>query len=73
MDRSDAVIRRYWQEWVDSGRFPRHDGRDRPKATADVEDRLIVRSAVTTLDSSLSTIRRTTRTLVSTVIIHSEI
>ncbi|GFV59881.1 transposable element Tc1 transposase [Trichonephila clavipes] len=46
---------------VDNGRFQRHDGSGRPRFTVD-QDRLIVRSAVTTLDSSLSTIRRTTRT-----------
>ncbi|GFU51097.1 HTH_Tnp_Tc3_2 domain-containing protein [Trichonephila clavipes] len=34
------------------------------------EDRLIVRSAVTALDSSLSTNRRATRTLVSTITNH---
>ncbi|GFS84533.1 hypothetical protein TNCV_4606991 [Trichonephila clavipes] len=49
MGRSDAAIRRCWQEWVDSGSFQRHDGSGRPRATADQEDRLIVRSAVTAL------------------------
>ncbi|GFY09480.1 troponin T [Trichonephila clavipes] len=48
MGRIDAVIRRCWQEWVDNGRFRRHDE----------------------LDSSLSTIRRTTRIRVSTMNIH---
>ncbi|GFW32873.1 HTH_Tnp_Tc3_2 domain-containing protein [Trichonephila clavipes] len=38
-------------------------------ATADREARLMVRSAVTTPDSSLSTIRRANRTLVSTMTI----
>ncbi|GFW09465.1 HTH_Tnp_Tc3_2 domain-containing protein [Trichonephila clavipes] len=38
MGRRDAAIRRCWQEWVDSGRFQRHDGSGRPKATADRED-----------------------------------
>ncbi|GFU14061.1 hypothetical protein TNCV_2536151 [Trichonephila clavipes] len=46
------------QEWVDSGRVQRHDGTGEPRDTADQEDRLIVRSAVTALHSSLSTIRR---------------
>ncbi|GFT48281.1 HTH_Tnp_Tc3_2 domain-containing protein [Trichonephila clavipes] len=55
---------------VDSGRFQRQDGSDRSKATADREDRLIVRSAVTVLDSSLSTIRRAARTRVYTMTIH---
>ncbi|GFX74153.1 hypothetical protein TNCV_2911861 [Trichonephila clavipes] len=49
-NRSDAAIRRYWQEWFDD-RFRRHDGRGWPRATADWENRLIVRSAVTTPDS----------------------
>ncbi|GFY32769.1 uncharacterized protein TNCV_4638751 [Trichonephila clavipes] len=26
MGRRDAVIRRFWQEWMESGRFQRHDG-----------------------------------------------
>ncbi|GFT98067.1 uncharacterized protein TNCV_3362731 [Trichonephila clavipes] len=54
MGRSDAAIRRCWQEWVDSSRFQRHDGSGRPKATTDRDNRLTVRSAVTALDSSLS-------------------
>ncbi|GFU30447.1 HTH_Tnp_Tc3_2 domain-containing protein [Trichonephila clavipes] len=57
MGRSDAAIRRCWQEWMDSGRFQHHDERSQPRATADREDRLIVRSAVTASDSLLSTIR----------------
>ncbi|GFX38379.1 transposable element Tc1 transposase [Trichonephila clavipes] len=57
MGRSYAAIRKCWEEWVDSGRFQHHDGSGRPRATADQEDRLTVRSAVTALDSSLSTIR----------------
>ncbi|GFU18250.1 HTH_Tnp_Tc3_2 domain-containing protein [Trichonephila clavipes] len=62
MGRGDAAIRRCWQEWVEDGRFQCHDGSGRSRATADWEDRLIVRSAVTASDPSLSTIRRTTRT-----------
>ncbi|GFW64134.1 HTH_Tnp_Tc3_2 domain-containing protein [Trichonephila clavipes] len=61
---------RFWQEWVDSGRFQRHDGSGRPKATADREDILTVRSAVTALDSSLSTIRRVTRPPLFTMNLH---
>ncbi|GFU70330.1 HTH_Tnp_Tc3_2 domain-containing protein [Trichonephila clavipes] len=60
--RSNAVIRRCWQEWMENVRFQRHDGSGPPRATAHQEDKLIVRSAVTELDSSLSTNRRTTRT-----------
>ncbi|GFW20587.1 HTH_Tnp_Tc3_2 domain-containing protein [Trichonephila clavipes] len=56
MGRSDVAIRRCWQEWVDNGRFQRHDGSSRPKATADREDRLTVRSTVIAHDSSLSAI-----------------
>ncbi|GFY23907.1 HTH_Tnp_Tc3_2 domain-containing protein [Trichonephila clavipes] len=48
----------------------RHDGSGRPRVTEDQEDTLIVRSAVTAIDSSLSTIRRTTRRRVSTMYIH---
>ncbi|GFX11947.1 HTH_Tnp_Tc3_2 domain-containing protein [Trichonephila clavipes] len=70
MGRRDAAIRRCWQEWVARGRFQRHDSSGRPRATADRQDRLIVRSAVTALDSSLSTVRRTTHTRVSTMNIH---
>ncbi|GFS66233.1 HTH_Tnp_Tc3_2 domain-containing protein [Trichonephila clavipes] len=70
MGQSDAAIRRCWQEWVENGRFQRHDGGGRSRATADREDRLIVRSAVKASDPSLSTIRRTARTRVSTMTIY---
>lgn len=50
--RSDAAIRRCWQERADDGRFWHHKGSGRAGATADREDRAIVRSAV---DSSVST------------------
>ncbi|GFU88902.1 HTH_Tnp_Tc3_2 domain-containing protein [Trichonephila clavipes] len=70
MGRSGTAIRRCWQEWVDSGKFQGHDGSGRLRATADREDRLIVRSAVTASNSSFSTSRRTTRTRVSTMTIH---
>ncbi|GFW09910.1 HTH_Tnp_Tc3_2 domain-containing protein [Trichonephila clavipes] len=69
MGRSGAAIRRCWKEWGDSGIFELYDGSGQPTATADREDRLIVRSAVTTPDSSLSTIRRATRTRVCTMTI----
>ncbi|GFU47963.1 HTH_Tnp_Tc3_2 domain-containing protein [Trichonephila clavipes] len=68
--RSDAAIRRCSQEWVGSSRFQFHNSSGRLRATSDREDRLIVRSAVRTPDSSFSTIRRATRTRVSTMIIH---
>ncbi|GFX28197.1 HTH_Tnp_Tc3_2 domain-containing protein [Trichonephila clavipes] len=67
---SDAAIRKGWEQWVNSGRFQRHDGSGRPKTTEDREDRLVVRSAVTELDSLLSTIRHATHTLVSTMTIY---
>ncbi|GFU88304.1 HTH_Tnp_Tc3_2 domain-containing protein [Trichonephila clavipes] len=54
MGLSDAAIRRCWQGKVNNGRFQRHDGSGRPRATADREERLIVRSAVSAPDSSLS-------------------
>ncbi|GFY11559.1 HTH_Tnp_Tc3_2 domain-containing protein [Trichonephila clavipes] len=53
--RSDAAIRGRWQEWLEDGRFQVHEGSGRPWATADWEEKLIVRSAVTASDSSLST------------------
>ncbi|GFS58763.1 uncharacterized protein TNCV_4270791 [Trichonephila clavipes] len=62
MGRSDTAIRRCRLEWVGSAKFQRHDSSGRPKATSEPDYRLIVRSAVTALDSSLSNIRRTTRT-----------
>ncbi|GFX97086.1 HTH_Tnp_Tc3_2 domain-containing protein [Trichonephila clavipes] len=70
MDQSFTAIRRCWQDWVDNGRFQRHEGSGRSRAIADREDRLTVRSAVTAPDSSLSTVRRATRTRVSTMTIH---
>ncbi|GFT95438.1 HTH_Tnp_Tc3_2 domain-containing protein [Trichonephila clavipes] len=70
MGGSDAALRRCWQEWVDSGRFQRHDDSCRSRITADRKERLSVRSAVTVHDSSLSTIRRVTRTQASTMNIH---
>ncbi|GFW93941.1 HTH_Tnp_Tc3_2 domain-containing protein [Trichonephila clavipes] len=70
MGRSDAAIRRHWQGWVETGRFQGNGGSGRPRATADREDSLIVRSAVTASNSSLSPIRRTTRTRVSIMTIH---
>ncbi|GFX41476.1 transposable element Tc1 transposase [Trichonephila clavipes] len=54
----------------EKGIFQRRDDSGRPKAAADRKDRLIVRSAVTAPDSSSSTIRRTTRTRVSTMTFH---
>ncbi|GFU75001.1 HTH_Tnp_Tc3_2 domain-containing protein [Trichonephila clavipes] len=70
MGRSDVVIRRCCQEWVERGRFQRHDDSRRSRASADQVDRLIVRSAVTALESSLSTIRCMTCTRASTMNIH---
>ncbi|GFX01162.1 HTH_Tnp_Tc3_2 domain-containing protein [Trichonephila clavipes] len=58
---------------MDSGRFQRHDGSGRPKATSYREDRLTVRSTVTALGSSLSTIRRVTRSPVFTMTIDRQL
>ncbi|GFV67849.1 hypothetical protein TNCV_926151 [Trichonephila clavipes] len=52
------------------GKFQRHDSSGRPKAIAEREDRLIVRSAVTAPDSWLSAIIRASRTRVSSMTIH---
>ncbi|GFT59346.1 HTH_Tnp_Tc3_2 domain-containing protein [Trichonephila clavipes] len=60
----------FLQEWVDNGRLQRQVVSGGPRATADQEDRLIVRSAVTAPDSSLSTIRCATHTRLSTLTIH---
>ncbi|GFU71370.1 HTH_Tnp_Tc3_2 domain-containing protein [Trichonephila clavipes] len=70
MGRSDAAIRICWQEWVDNRRCMHHDGSCQPRATADRKDGLIVRSAVTAPDSSLSTIRHANLTRVSTMTFH---
>ncbi|GFX91457.1 HTH_Tnp_Tc3_2 domain-containing protein [Trichonephila clavipes] len=67
MGQSGVAIRRCWQEWEGgNGRFQRHDGSSRLRATADLK----YRSAVTAPDSSLSTIRCATHTQVSTMTIH---
>ncbi|GFX39261.1 uncharacterized protein TNCV_3859851 [Trichonephila clavipes] len=42
MGQRDAAIRRSWQEWVDSGKFLRHNGCGRPRVTANRDDSLIV-------------------------------
>ncbi|GFW36510.1 HTH_Tnp_Tc3_2 domain-containing protein [Trichonephila clavipes] len=55
---------------MDNGGFQRHDGSGRPTVTANLEDSLIVISAVTAPDLSLSTIRRATHTRVSSKTIH---
>ncbi|GFY02342.1 uncharacterized protein TNCV_3502241 [Trichonephila clavipes] len=62
MGRSGAAIRRFCQEWVDKSKFQLHDGSGQPRATADLEDRLTVRSAVTAPYSSISTITCVTHT-----------
>ncbi|GFU86477.1 hypothetical protein TNCV_1418291 [Trichonephila clavipes] len=72
MGRSDAAIRRCWQECVDSGRFQRHYSSDRRRTTEDREDILIVRSAITASDLSLSTIRCATCTRLSLHYDHSQ-
>ncbi|GFU81960.1 hypothetical protein TNCV_516411 [Trichonephila clavipes] len=59
MGRSDVAIRRCWQEWMENSKFQRHDGSCRLRATADWEERLTVRSAVTASYSSLSTNQQT--------------
>ncbi|GFU60116.1 uncharacterized protein TNCV_3144741 [Trichonephila clavipes] len=64
MGQSNAAIKRCRQEWVNNVRFQHHDGSGRPRAREDREDKLIVRSAVTVPDSSLSAIRPADRTRV---------
>ncbi|PRD27352.1 UNVERIFIED_CONTAM: hypothetical protein NCL1_35588 [Trichonephila clavipes] len=70
LGQSDAAIIRCWQEWVDKGSFQCHDGSDRSRVTKDRKGILTVRSAITEPDSSISTTRRVTRTLVSFISIH---
>ncbi|UYV78105.1 hypothetical protein LAZ67_16000132 [Cordylochernes scorpioides] len=60
--RSDAAIRRCWQEWVNNGRMQREDVSGRPRATTEREDRAIVRTTVAASDSMLSTIQHMTST-----------
>lgn len=66
LDRSDATIRRCWQEWVNHGRTQRREGSGRPRATTEREDRSLVRAALTDPDASLSSIQRATGASVST-------
>ncbi|GFW26837.1 HTH_Tnp_Tc3_2 domain-containing protein [Trichonephila clavipes] len=70
MGQNYAAFKRCSQKWVDSVKFPRLDGSGRSRASADRDDRLIAKSAVTAPDSSLSTIRSVTCTRVSTMTIH---
>ncbi|GFV85287.1 uncharacterized protein TNCV_929171 [Trichonephila clavipes] len=41
MGQIDAAIRRCCQEWVDSGRLPRHDGSGGPGASADTGGHIV--------------------------------
>ncbi|UYV73539.1 Transposase [Cordylochernes scorpioides] len=68
--RSDAVIRRCWQKWVNNGSMQRQDGSGRPRATTEREDRAMARMAVAALESTLSTIQRVTGTQVSKMTIN---
>ncbi|GFY21559.1 transposable element Tc1 transposase [Trichonephila clavipes] len=40
MGQSNAAFTRFWQEWVDKGRFQLHGCSGRPRASVDWEDRL---------------------------------
>ncbi|GFT58894.1 HTH_Tnp_Tc3_2 domain-containing protein [Trichonephila clavipes] len=55
---------------ADLAGLQRQDGSGHPRVTSDRDDRFIALSAVTTPDSSLSTIRRVTRTPISIMAIH---
>ncbi|GFV76703.1 HTH_Tnp_Tc3_2 domain-containing protein [Trichonephila clavipes] len=68
--RSDAANSREWKEWVGNLRFYRYDGSSRRRAPGDWEGRLIVTSAVTAPDFSLSTIKRMTCARMSPMTIH---
>ncbi|KFM71407.1 Transposable element Tcb2 transposase, partial [Stegodyphus mimosarum] len=60
LSRSDATIRRCWQEWVNHGSTQCQEGSGRPRETTEREDRAIVRAALTAPDASLSSIVRAT-------------
>ncbi|UYV63148.1 hypothetical protein LAZ67_2003293, partial [Cordylochernes scorpioides] len=65
--RSDAAIRRCWQEWVNNGSMQRQDGSGREERR---EERAFVRIAVAAPESTLSTIERVTGTQVSKMTIN---
>lgn len=65
LSRTDATVRRYWQECANHGRTQRQESSGRLRKTIYREDRAILRSALTSPDSSLSMIQRVTRTSVN--------
>ncbi|KFM62726.1 Transposable element Tc1 transposase, partial [Stegodyphus mimosarum] len=68
LSRSDATIRRCWQEWVNCGRIQRQERSGRE--TTEGEDRAIVRAALTAPDASLSSIVRANSAPMTTRTIH---
>ncbi|KFM74115.1 hypothetical protein X975_08501, partial [Stegodyphus mimosarum] len=70
LSRSDATIRRCWQEWVNRGRTQRQEGSGRSRETAEREERAIVRAAHTAPDALLSSIVRATSPSVTASTIH---
>lgn len=67
----DETTGRVWGKnlWINNGRFKRQNSSGRPRTTAEREGRVIVRSAISASDSSLSTIRRVIRSLISNMTI----
>ncbi|KFM59159.1 hypothetical protein X975_17642, partial [Stegodyphus mimosarum] len=70
LSRSDATIRRCWQECVNHGRTQHQEGSGRPRETTEREDQAIVRAALTAPDASLSSIVRATSASVTARTIH---
>ncbi|GFW86119.1 transposable element Tcb2 transposase [Trichonephila clavipes] len=70
INRRDASVRRCGHECSNNVRFQRHDDSSRSRVKAELEVSFIVISAVTVPNTLLLTIRRATRTRVSTMTIH---
>ncbi|KFM74451.1 Transposable element Tcb2 transposase, partial [Stegodyphus mimosarum] len=70
LSRSDATIKRCWQEWVNHGRTQCQEGSGRLRETTEREDRAMVRVALTAPDASLSSIVRATSASVTARTIH---
>ena len=54
LNRSNAIIRWYWQEWINYSRTLHQEGNSRPREMSECEHRAIVRAALTAPDTLLS-------------------
>ncbi|MBJ5505542.1 hypothetical protein JGG47_23530 [Salmonella enterica subsp. enterica serovar Derby] len=70
MSRSDTAIEQCWITWVQQASLHRREGSGRPRATTARKDRAIILAAVTSPDTSQTTIRRLTGTPMTTQRIH---